>query len=111
MELKEYRQGATLVLLPEGRLDARSAAGFEERLLGLIAAGERSILLDFARLDYISSTGLRTLLTATKRLNEGDGRLLLCGLTANVRDVFRVSGFDTILEIHPDAATALAALA
>jgi len=111
MELKEYRQGAALVLAPQGRLDARSASGFEERLLGLITAGERSILLDFAQLDYISSTGLRTLLTASKRLNEADGRFVLCGLTANVRDVFRISGFDTILEIHPDAPTALAALA
>ena len=111
MELTETREGVTLVVAPQGRLDAHSTAGFEVRLLACIDAGERSILLDCSRLDYISSIGLRTLLSAAKRLSQGGGRLALCAVTDNVREVFSVSGFDTILEIHPDAGTALVSLA
>jgi anti-anti-sigma factor len=111
MDLAESRHGLTLVLTPRGRLDGRSTPAFEERLLGCIAAGERSILLDCSALDYISSTGLRTVLTASKRLNDADGRFALCALNANLAEVFRISGFETIMAIHPDAATALATFA
>lgn len=96
------------MLAPRGRLDGRSTPLFEEKLLGCIEAGERSILLDCSNLDYISSTGLRTVLTASKRLNGADGRLALCALNANLLEVFRISGFDTLIAIHPDAAAALA---
>lgn len=108
MDLGESRSGPTLVLAPRGRLDGRSTPVFEERLLGCIEAGERSILLDCSNLDYISSTGLRTVLTASKRLNDADGRFALCALNPNLREVFRISGFDTIMAIHSDAAAALA---
>ena len=108
MDLGESRSGQTLVLAPRGRLDARSTPAFEAKLLGCIEAGERSVLLDCRDLDYISSNGLRTVLTASKRLNDADGHFALCALNENVREVFRVSGFDTIMAIHPDAATALA---
>jgi anti-anti-sigma factor len=110
MDLNESRTGATLVLAPRGRLDGRSTPAFEERLLGCIQSGERSILIDCSNLDYISSTGLRTVLTASKRLNDVDGRFALCALNANLDEVFRVSGFDTLIALHPDAAAALASL-
>lgn len=110
MDLGESRTGTTLVLAPSGRLDGRSTPAFEEKLLACIAAGERSILIDCSRLDYISSMGLRTVLTASKRLNDADGRFALCALNANLGEVFRVSGFDTLIAIHPDAAAALASL-
>ncbi len=111
MEISENRSGRTLVMAPDGRLDAASAPALQERLLSCIERGETSVLLDFVRLDYISSAGLRVLLTATKRLQACDGRLAVCSLTANVREVFAVSGFDTIIEIHPDHTIALQRLA
>lgn len=110
MQLDETRREATLVLSPQGRLDAHSTPAFHDRLLGYIDAGERSVLLDLSRLDYIGSAGLRTLLSASKRLNELGGRFGLSAPTAHVAEVLRISGFDTVVDIYPDAATALAAL-
>jgi len=107
MDITETKSGGTLVMTPNGRLDAASAQAFQERLLSCIDGGETSVLLDLVQLDYISSTGLRSLLTAAKRLQACDGRFAVCALTDNVREVFQVSGFDTIIEIHPDRATAL----
>ena len=111
MDIIETRSGGTLVMTPNGRLDAASAQTFHERLLHCIDAGETSLLLDLVHLDYISSSGLRSLLTAAKRLQACDGKFAVCALTDNVRAVFQVSGFDTIIEIHPDRATALQRLA
>ena len=108
MEITEAKSGRTLVMTPTGRLDGASAQAFLDRLLRCIDGGETSVLLDLVQLDYISSAGLRTLLTAAKRLQAGDGRLAVCALTPNVREVFQVSGFDTIMAIHADAAAALA---
>ena len=107
MDVTEIKSGGTVVITPTGRLDAASAHAFQERLLSGIDGGETSVLLDLVRLDYISSVGLRALLTAAKRVQARDGRFAVCALTDNVREVFQVSGFDTIIEVHPDRATAL----
>lgn len=111
MEVSEIRSGGTLVVTPSGRLNAESAQVFQERLLTAIEAGETAVLLDLAHLEYISSAGLRSLLIAAKRLQARDGRFAICALTANVLEVFRMSGFDTIIDVHPDRATALQSLA
>jgi anti-anti-sigma factor len=61
-----------------GRIDAHSAAGLQERLNAAATNGERAVLLDCARVDCLSSAGLRALLTGSKRLAEHDGQLALC---------------------------------
>ena len=111
MELSETKSDGTLVVTPTGRLNAESAQALQELLLSRIDAGETSLLLDLAHLDYISSAGLRSLLIAAKRVQACDGRFAICALTANVREVFRMSGFDTIIDVHPDRVTALRSLA
>ncbi len=111
MDITENKSGRTLVMVPNGRIDAASAPVFQERLLSCIERGETSVLLDCVQLEYINSAGLRVLLTAAKRLQACDGRFAVCSLTDNVREVFAVSGFDTIIEIHPDHTIALQRLA
>ena len=67
--------------------------------------------MDLTKLDYTKSVGLRVLLIAAKRLNGANGRFAICGLSDNAAEVFAVSGFDTIIDVRPDAQSALAALA
>ena len=111
MEIVASKSGTTLVVTMHGRLNAASTEALQEQLLAHVDAGEKAILLDLAGVDYISSAGLRTLLIATKRMQANDGRLAICSLTDNVREVFRMSGFDSIIEVHPDLATAFQKLA
>ena len=78
-----------------GRLDAAqapTAQHFLDRVQGVI-------VLDCARLEYISSAGLGVLLKTQKRLMASAGRLRLVGLSKHLRDVFQYSGFDRIFEI------------
>jgi anti-sigma B factor antagonist len=78
-----------------GRLDAAqapTAQQFLDRMKGVI-------VLDCARLEYISSAGLGVLLKTQKRLMASAGRLRLVGLSKHLSDVFQYSGFDRIFEI------------
>ncbi|MEI9981865.1 MAG: STAS domain-containing protein [Aliidongia sp.] len=95
---------------PQGRLDSNSGPVFEKELLGYIEGGSRRLLLDFSDLTYISSAGLRVVLVAAKRMKAAGGKLVLASLSAQVAEVFEISGFNRILDIEPDYASASARL-
>jgi stage II sporulation protein AA (anti-sigma F factor antagonist) len=102
--------GEVLVMSPAGRLDAHSAPDLQEEVLAHIDGGDTAVLLDMSGLTYVSSAGLRAILVAAKKLQEKSGRFALCGLSDSVAEVFEVSGFSSILDIHPDSASARAAM-
>ncbi|HEY9211657.1 MAG TPA: STAS domain-containing protein [Ancylobacter sp.] len=93
-----------------GRLDSSSSHKLDEHL-AVIPPDSRALLLDFAELTYISSAGLRVVLKATKLARAAGVSLVVCGLSPQVHEVFDVSGFSTLIPIHPDRASALVALA
>lgn len=69
MEIVTTKQGpVTIVAPPGGRLDSATAKTFEDDLLARVSAGSCALVVDFARLDYISSAGLRVILMAAKRV-------------------------------------------
>lgn len=108
MEVSTRDHDDWLILEAEGRIDSKTAKSFETALLTPIKEGRQEVIVDFARLDYISSAGLRVLLMAAKRLRGPDKAFRLCGLNANILQVLQVSGFDRMLSIHDDCAAALA---
>jgi anti-anti-sigma factor len=111
MKIGERKEGDVLVVAADGRLDAETADQLHGRLHGALDGGETAVILDLSKLDYISSAGLRIVLITARRLKESDGRFAVFGLRENVARVFKVSGFDTIIDTHPDEAPALAAFA
>ena len=64
-----------------------------------------------AELTYISSAGLRVILQAVRKPQRQNARLILWALSADVRDVFRTSGFEQLIEIRPSQEDTLAAIA
>jgi anti-anti-sigma factor len=89
------------VVSPQGRLDSVTTAIFERDLLENIDSGATRLLLDFSKLDYISSAGLRSVLLAAKRIRASGGRMSLCSLNRQIAEVFDISGFSSILDIQP----------
>ena len=110
MDIGESKTDAVFVLEPKGRLDSANARSFEERVLGALDQGEKTLLIDFDKLDYISSAGLRVLLMGAKRLQQSGGKIALCALNPSIREVFEISGFLAIFAVHSDRAAALAAM-
>ena len=99
IEVAEERTDDALVLLPVGRLDSSNARSFESIVMERIGGGERRLIVDFSRLDFISSAGMRVLLIAAKALKSADGSLVLCAMKNHIQEVFRISGFDRIIPI------------
>lgn len=95
---------------PKGRIDSATGPAFEKDVLGQIDKGKRRLLLDFADLAYISSAGLRIVLLAAKRMKSSGGRLALCSLNPQISEVFEISGFNRIIDIHPSRDAALLTL-
>jgi stage II sporulation protein AA (anti-sigma F factor antagonist) len=98
------------VVRPQGRLDSVTSADFERDLLRNIDSGATRVLIDFSKLDYISSAGLRSVLLAAKRIRACGGRMSLCSLNRQIAEVFDISGFSSILDIQPSYDAAVARL-
>ncbi len=90
-----------------GNLDTQTSTVAQERLTQLIDDGATKILVDFEDLNYISSSGLRMLLVAVKRLEGTSGQLRICNPNKLVREVFDTSGFSDIFSVYKSQAEAL----
>ena len=99
MEVNIRKEEKALVVALIGRMDAVSAPDFDTQIEEQIDKGENNLILDLSGLAYISSAGLRSILTLAKKLRTKEGDLVLCGLQDVVNEVFEVSGFSTIFEI------------
>lgn len=95
------------VLELEGKLDTQNSPDAEEHLARLINAGEKRILVNLGKLDYISSSGLRVLLATAKHLRLTGGELRICSVNDFVKEVFEISGFATIFTIFSNEKDAL----
>jgi anti-anti-sigma factor len=110
MEFTQEQTGDVVIVKLTGRLDSGAARSAEDGFNAVLAGGTPRLAVDMSGLDYISSAGLRVLLVMAKKVQQAKGKVALYGLVPNVREVFAVSGFDTIFSIQPDSAAALAAV-
>jgi anti-sigma B factor antagonist len=99
MEIIEENQNGINIYKLNGHLDSNTSLGFENKLIQAIDDGSKSMIIDFKNLDYISSAGLRVILKATKALKREDGKIMLCDMQDYVKEVFEISGFDSLLPI------------
>ncbi len=90
-----------------GNLDTQTSPVAQEQLIQLIDNGATKILVDFEDLKYISSSGLRMLLVAVKRLEGASGQLRICNPNKMVQEVFDTSGFSDIFSVYKSQAEAL----
>lgn len=93
-----------------GRLDAASAAEFDAQVCAVLEEGPAGLILDFHELTYISSIGLRAILTCAKRAKQREIKLALSGLSGSVLQVIQLSGFDTFLPLFDTAEIAASSL-
>ncbi len=110
MEFAHENAGDVVVAKLAGRLDSQSATPAEEQLTGLIGTAAPRLVIDLSNLEYISSAGLRVLLLVARKVQQAQGKMAVFGLASGVREVFSISGFDTIFTVRDDAAAALEAV-
>lgn len=105
--LKEEQIDEVLVLRVKGRLDALSSPNVEKKIFEAINTGQTKLLIEMSGVSYLSSAGMRMLLSTTKKLRSISGKLVVCNLTTNVADVLKMSGFDHILDMSENEEEAL----
>lgn len=108
MNVTEEKTGNVYVLTPEGRLDTTNYQVLEQHLQNITGSNAGNILVDMSKLEYISSSGLRVLLMYLKKIKAVNGRLMLCSMIPDIREVFEISGFVNIFEIFNSREEALA---
>jgi anti-anti-sigma factor len=106
-DIKEEKIGEVLVLRITGRLDALSSPVAEKKVLDLIHRGNIKLVLDLGGVTYLSSAGMRMLLSTTKKLNVVSGHFAVCSMRSNVLDLLKMSGFDHLLELFKTEEEAL----
>lgn len=97
MTINKISEGSKLTIVIEGRLDTNSSPKLEAELRQSVG-GVTELVFDFSGVEYISSAGLRVLLAAQKVMNR-QGSMRLVGVSAEVMEVFEITGFADILTI------------
>lgn len=98
MNIIKATEGTTLNLALEGRLDTTTAPQLEAELKGSMD-GITELNMDFEKLEYLSSAGLRVILAAQKTMNK-QGKMVIRHVNETIREVFEVTGFIDILTIE-----------
>jgi len=98
MQINKTKTDSALTIALAGRLDTNTAPSLEAEL-GDNLNGVTDLTLDLADLEYISSAGLRVILSAQKEMN-ARGKLVIKNVCADIMDVFEITGFSDILTIE-----------
>lgn len=88
----------TLILYVEGELNSSTAPVFESELTDSLK-GIKTLILDFEKLNYLSSAGLRVILVAQKVMQK-QGKMIVRHVNEAVNDIFTITGFNNILDIE-----------
>ena len=113
MKLDSRTYADTLVVAPAGRLDHDNCEAFRaglQPLLDRALASRQRIVVDLSGLEYVSSAGLRCFMLAAKQAGAQGGKIVLAALRPVVAEIFQISRFDMVFELHPSVRSALGAL-
>lgn len=98
LKIDKKANDAELIFTLEGRLDTTTAPQLEAELKKSLD-GVKSLVFDFKELEYISSAGLRVLLSAQKQMNK-QGEMVIRNVSPEIMEIFDVTGFSDILTIE-----------
>ena len=106
MNVNVSKDKKTTLIEVSGRIDSTNANELGGALMTEINAGNLQLVVDLASVDYMSSAGLREIVSALKKVR-GKGDLRLARPSERVLEVLEMAGLDTIFQIFPDQALAL----
>jgi len=99
MIVERKQHGDFVVYHLSGSLDAVTAGGLEEAFNSQFDSGTKGYVLDMKSLEYISSAGLRTVLSCRNRAESDNIPFSICDLSKTVKKVFSIAGFSSILDL------------
>jgi anti-anti-sigma factor len=107
LNITDSHSGNVCVVALSGRIDSSNANDLMSHLTKLIGAGEKSILVDFAQVLYLTSAAFRALLVATDEAERATMPFAFCNLVGHVRELFEMGGLLEVFTILPSREEAL----
>lgn len=98
--IKIEDKGKVKLILIEGYFDAVMVNEINEKIYDILESDCDSIIFDLAKLDYISSAGLRVLLYTAKKMKVKGGKVALCTVGKSIQKVLKISGLDSIFSTY-----------
>ncbi|MBQ7724850.1 MAG: STAS domain-containing protein [Lachnospiraceae bacterium] len=99
MTIEEIRSEDSIQLNVEGKIDTFSNDEFQRAVLGSFQTS-RNLIINFEKVEHITSIGLRTLILGQKTASAKGGKLVVINANDTVKDIFRVTGFDKLLIVR-----------
>lgn len=103
--IREYKR--VNVVRVTGRVDASVAVQFEDVLRKQVETGHAHLILEMDGTDYISSAGVRTLISAQKALKARGGGVILAQPSERVKEVLAIAGLDVLFQVYADTEAAI----
>ena len=110
MEITHKEESGILFIAINGRLDGLTVPSAERSINEILERGNNRLLFDFSELEYLSSGGLRVILSAAKEIKRREGQVFLCAMQGYVKEIFEVSGFTSIIPIKDTVESGIAEL-
>ena len=110
MEITHKEESGILFIAIKGQLDVVTAPSAEKSINEILERGGDRLLFDFSELEYLSSAGLRVVLSAAKKIKRREGRIVLCAMQGYVKEIFEVSGFTSIIPTKDTVESGIAEL-
>ena len=99
MKIDARKEKEVIVVTVAGRLDAITSPDFEKQLVEMISETASRFVVNLSSVDYVSSAGLRAILAVAKKAGAVNGKIVFTGITEPVMQVFKISGFSSILAL------------
>lgn len=110
MQIHQKTNGRITIVLLDGRLDASSAPALRRALRDAVDAGSPGLVLDFARVSFVDSSGLSVLVTALRHARESGGDVALVRIGDQMRLLLELTRLHTVFLVADDDSSAMSAM-
>ena len=110
LDVKIRRMGDIPVVDLTGDIDGYTCIKLRDAIIELLEAGDRKVVISMAKVSYIDSSGLGTLVGGLRRINEHDGGLALSGAGPQIRKVLSITGLSKVFSVFNDETEAIRSL-
>ncbi len=110
MQIDTRQVDGMTVIDMSGRLDTSTSGAAYDEMVAIAKSGVTKVVLNLDKMEYVSSAGLRVMLTVAKLLKSSMGELKICHANGVVKEVLEVSGFNHLIDIYDEEKDAIAAL-
>ncbi len=109
VEITVEQEGDVYIVMLDGRIDASTTPIVEKKLANLLDISKK-IIVDFTDVGYLSSAGMRLLLSMTKKMQAKEGQAVFFAMSDDVLEIIKMAGFERILKIVKTKSEALKSL-